>query len=362
MANFKEGSMKYPYRLSFKKTLEIREDGPDLLIMRSSGSALRMKNPSPGVRELLNTLHGTQQTEDGLCNLFTAREGAFQTAKFWYYLEQFEDKGFLSRGVILDDHCGCTLIPVSSGFKFTEVAIAPDKKFVLSRFAYCRNHDGRMVIESPLGHAKLEIGSKGAALMAELATATSIFGISQKFKWGKAEIHAFFTLLLNMKALEARPMDEADGAQKTALAQWDFHDLLFHTRSRAGRHNTPMGGTFRFLEKIDPLPALKPKMPGKRIVLFKPDIEMLIKEDLPFTQVLETRQSIREYSQNWQTPLTIDQVGEFLFRSARVKSIHDPDPKRGSYYQSTTRPSFFADGQVPENQLEIRIHRIFSDA
>ncbi len=333
--------MPYPYSLSFKKSVILKEDGADLLIMESPNSALRVKRVSPGIRDILNTLHETRQTEDVLCHMFSAREGSAQTEKFWYYIQKLDDKGYICRTVFLKGHDFCTIIPVSPYFKFKEEDIDPDRKFFLSRFAYCRIHDGRMVLESPLGHAKLELGSQSAALTAELSTAASISEISKRLDAPEAgEIHAFFTLLLNINALdEATPVDGPPAAQKTALAQWDFHDLLFHTRSRAGRHDNPLGGTYRFLEKIDPLPALKPKMPGKTIALFRPDIEMLKKKDLPFTQILETRQSIRDYSQNSQTPLTIGQVGEFLFRSARVKGIHNPDPARGSYYQSTTRPS-----------------------
>lgn len=332
--------MAYPYNLSFKKTLAIKEDGSDLLIINPGGSSLRIKKPSSGIWKLLDTLQGTGGTEDDLCNSFIAGETHDQTARFWYYLQQFENKGFICRSLILSGHHLCTLIPASPYFNFKEAAMDTEKNFVLSRFAYCRNHDGNMILESPLGHAILELGGKGFALLSELSKPISISGIHKKSGIGEAkEIHAFLTLLMNIKALEyARPMGPFE-AEKTALTQWDFHDLLFHTRSRLGRHENPIGGTFRFLEKIDPLPALKPKMTGKTIALYRPDLNALRKEDLPFTQVLETRQSIREYSPNSQTPLTIDQVGEFLFRSARVKTFHEQDPKTGNHYQSTTRPS-----------------------
>lgn len=34
-------------------------------------------------------------------------------------------------------------------------------------------------------------------------------------------------------------------------AVWEFHDLLFHARSQAGRHTDPSGGTCRFTGRIE---------------------------------------------------------------------------------------------------------------
>ena len=76
-------------------------------------------------------------------------------------------------------------------------------KFVLSRFAYCRNHDSKMVLESPLGLAILELGSKAAALLTELSKPVSISGIHKKSGIEEVgEIHAFLTLLMNIHALD----------------------------------------------------------------------------------------------------------------------------------------------------------------
>ena len=51
------------------------------------------------------------------------------------------------------------------------------------------------------------------------------------------------------------------------LQQWEFHDLLFHHRSRTGRHSDAAGGTYRFLGTLPPLPALKLPISDRRIAL-----------------------------------------------------------------------------------------------
>ena len=53
------------------------------------------------------------------------------------------------------------------------------------------------------------------------------------------------------------------------LVLWDFHDLLFHTRSTEGRHANPLGGVYPYAGVMPPLPAVRPRWPGKNIDLRK---------------------------------------------------------------------------------------------
>jgi SagB-type dehydrogenase family enzyme len=138
--------------------------------------------------------------------------------------------------------------------------------------------------------------------------------------------------------------------QNPDLAQWEFHDLLFHTRSRPGRHHNPVGATYRFLGRIEPLPAVKPASPGTVIPLYKPDIPSLMQIDRPFTEIVENRRSIREPG---ETPISSRQLGEFLYRSARVKKIwnHSPHPQ-----ERTNRP-YPSGGAIYELELYIIVDR-----
>jgi SagB-type dehydrogenase family enzyme len=99
-----------------------------------------------------------------------------------------------------------------------------------------------------------------------------------------------------------------------ALESWEFHDLLFHSRSRRGRWDAPFGATYRLAHRPPP-PALKPIDDGDWQDLFRPDIERLMREDPPLAQVTEQRRSVRQYGAE---PITAKQLGEFLFRTARV--------------------------------------------
>jgi hypothetical protein len=53
------------------------------------------------------------------------------------------------------------------------------------------------------------------------------------------------------------------------LVLWDFHDLLFHTRSTEGRQANPLGGLYPYAGVMPPPPAVRPRWPGKKIDLRK---------------------------------------------------------------------------------------------
>ncbi len=131
---------------------------------------------------------------------------------------------------------------------------------------------------------------------------------------------------------------EAGEDDDPALQCWEFHDLLFHSRSRAGRHDAPVGGTYRHAGRLEPPPTLKPAAAGEAIELHRPDLEKLEREDPPFARVVEERRSIREYALEG---ITDRQLGEFLFRVARVKDCREWEaatPAGPVQMHGTTRP------------------------
>jgi SagB-type dehydrogenase family enzyme len=69
--------------------------------------------------------------------------------------------------------------------------------------------------------------------------------------------------------------------------------------------------------------------------LYRPQLARLTEVDLPFTAVLETRRSIRQHG---DPPITARQLGEYLYRVARVRAVVPPDPTLGRPYESSSRP------------------------
>ena len=110
------------------------------------------------------------------------------------------------------------------------------------------------------------------------------------------------------------PAEDAD----PALRCWEFHDLLFHARSRMGRTDLSYGATYAWAGVVAPPPALKPVSVAEAVPLERPDLARLEREDPPLAWAMEHRCSVREYAAE---PMTAGQLGEFLFRVARVREV-----------------------------------------
>lgn len=106
------------------------------------------------------------------------------------------------------------------------------------------------------------------------------------------------------------------------LRQWSPFELWMHNRSRlgaAGRFNDSWGATGWAEGEFDPLPARREPFDGPAVDLYRPDLDVLRTTDPSLTGVLEDRRSVRDHDQ--ANPITVDQLGEFLYRCARVRAV-----------------------------------------
>ncbi len=89
---------------------------------------------------------------------------------------------------------------------------------------------------------------------------------------------------------------------------------------------------------MEPPPPVKPTPAGDRFRLFRPDLESLQRTDPPLSRVVEQRRSIRDYGDR---PITIEQLGEFLYRVARIRdeqAIDLPTPNGTMRMEMASRP------------------------
>ena len=189
---------------------------------------------------------------------------------------------------------------------------------VLSRFAYLRRRAEDMVLESPRARALFRICDPTiAAALASLAAPQQIKQLRRAAGFPGAELLA---LLLDCEILfKIRAKDEslrtAEGDEHLVL--WDFHDLLFHTRSTEGRHANPLGGTYLYAEALAPLPAVRPSWPGEKIDLRKfPSPPAEAKRQA--ASLLRERHSTRDF--DVQQPITLGELAHFLDSTTRVQS------------------------------------------
>jgi SagB-type dehydrogenase family enzyme len=190
---------------------------------------------------------------------------------------------------------------------------------VLSRFAYMRRRGSDMVLESPRSGALFKICDP------KIATTLALFSGPQQIKQLRRRDGfpgiALLALLVDCQIL-FKPGAAGDAGLRSAegndsLVLWDFHDLLFHARSTEGRHANPLGAVYPHANAVDPLPAVRPRWPGKKI-----DLRKLSAADpaaiAPVAKLLRQRHSTRSFDD--QRPITLSELARFLDGSARVLS------------------------------------------
>ena len=190
---------------------------------------------------------------------------------------------------------------------------------VLSRFAYLRRRGNDLVLESPRAAALLRICDPSiVGVLAELSTPRTI-GQLRRLKDFPGVL--FLGVLLDCRfAFEVNAKSDenlrsAEGDEDLVL--WDFHDLLFHSRSTEGRHANPLGGTYPHAGTIAPLPAVRPRWPGKSIDLrefLTPGSGM----KSPVAEILRQRHSVRNFDD--RRPITLAELSRFLDGAARILS------------------------------------------
>jgi SagB-type dehydrogenase family enzyme len=196
---------------------------------------------------------------------------------------------------------------------------------VLSRFAYLRRRSDAIVLESPRAGALFKIcDPKLASAIAMLSTPRQIRWLHRQKDFPGRELLA---LLLDSRILFKvnagdRGLRPTEGDHDLVL--WDFHDLLFHARSTQGRHANPLGAAFPYAGVIPPLPAVRPRWPGKRVDLRKfsaahsqsPLADPPQEAEGWLAKLLRERHSTRSFDD--QRPITLAELSRFLDGTARV--------------------------------------------
>jgi SagB-type dehydrogenase family enzyme len=257
-----------------------------------------------------------------------------------------------------DGQCLATLAPASPSFTYASRELAGNDRYVLSRFAYTRRQEAETVLESPLAHARIVVhDSRVAAFLHVLAQPGRARDLAARCPLLSPEaVTHLLTLLVNADVLvKLTDRGTSSEDEDAALQTWEFHDLLFHARSRNGRHDQPVGGTFRFMGHLAAPPALKTVRSGQAVDLYRPDMARLKCEDPPFAKVQEMRASIRSYGAR---PLHARQLGEFLYRVARVtehREIEAESPQGPVQMEMALRP-YPGGGALHELELYVTVN------
>lgn len=216
--------------------------------------------------------------------------GALEAATWLIALQDLFRAGGLEFPLVDETGERATIVPRWSAFVPVLPPHAPPGEHRIDRFAYIRRDGVAWTVESPLSGARLT--------MTDLAA---------------LEAPVVRRALAGAGLLENGPPENE--ARQRALAQWEFHDLLFHVRHREGWHRCPVGGKFPFIGEIDPLAARRPPWPGERIEL---PLARDASDKKSFASVLGRRRSERVYDE--AEPITLQDLGALLDRVARIRS------------------------------------------
>lgn len=305
--------------LSWREGVTAAADGEGALVVQSRGGRVSLRAVAPVLLDALRRLDSPGEDEDRLAKLVRDVGNGF-LARWFYYLEYLSRRGLLCYSADMNGTRLATLAAVSSAFAANPAPVVPGRRYVLSRFAYLRGEGGEAVLESPLAHARVVLNDcRTAALVGALAAPVTAKELAARVGGVPADaVLRVFTLLLRAGMLgEASAGGTCAVDEDPALQTWAFHDLLFHARSRRGRFDAPYGGTSRLADRLAPPPALKPAPAGETRELYRPDLAQLERDDPPLAWVQERRCSVRDFDA--ERPITERQLGEFLFRVARVK-------------------------------------------
>ncbi len=257
-----------------------------------------------------------------------------------------------------------TLVPHGEGFGGVPASPAPDEALRMSRFAYIR-FERQVRLGSPRAHAHLVLhGEDGLRVYHALCAGITPAALAERFAGAIAapQLDRFLRLLIAASMVsrvvpEARSLTDEDVDE--TLRQWQFHDLLLHAESRMGRSSQPVGGTYRFFRMIQAPPVLKqPGWGGAVIELVAPAADGPAADGFDartLAQVLDARRTLRTQG---PAPITRQQLGDFLYRAARVIAVQStPWPREYPTGGAYTRRPYPNGGSRYELELYLTVNR-----
>jgi SagB-type dehydrogenase family enzyme len=222
----------------------------------------------------------------------------------------------------------------------------PEGPVALSRLAFLRRRATGAVLESGRALFRVELcAPEAVAVAAALADPAPVARLAADLGLDERVVGRL------VAAFAAADLTDAADA---ATDQWNFHEILFHARSRIGRFDEPMGATYPYLGQRPPLPAERPVADGPAVALPRVTIEEIVRRDPPLVVAQEARRSVRGYGAD---PLTLGQLGEFLYRVGRVRAVYGPGATRAMPYEAVSRP-YPTGGGTGDVEIYLSAHRV----
>lgn len=346
-------------RVSLIPGISLAEDAGGELALVSEYGRFPLRGGGAGAAKAFRALADGGHTEAELAKIALAEDGIGGLTRFNHLYAQCVLRCFVRYGVYAD---GTPLLSLTLTVPLRRFDVAESDagaRLVLSRFAYCHREGDALVLETPLFGAKAVLHDAGVAgLLAALAVPSTTAELAAKVPALPPECVADILRLLRTARALTTHSDEGTTEEddNVTLRLWEFHDLLFHSRSRIGRHNNPVGATFRHLGLLPPPPLVKEPR-GEAVTLPVPEAGAG-EERLSLFDAIETRRSIRAHGEE---PISLEQLGWFLYRVARIRArwdyeIRNPEGVVIETLELSSRP-YPAGGAIYELELYLTVDR-----
>lgn len=299
------------------------ETAATALSVRSPSTTLEIDAIPAGLMHTLRLLEAGESSVEELREAALAGAGEQGVTRLRTCLASLSECSLLRYRLTLDDVLSADMVPLGT-FRPPSPPESESRRFLLSRFALLRRERDALIVEAPTAHARIEIQPRAEINFLpgrEPLTVPQLGRSSGHLPDPEDRLHA---LLYSVGLLTEVLPDGTVTEDESSAANWEFHDLLFHARSRAGRRGGSYGATKGRVwlgTGATPAPSIGASIPLDRPTQ-GPGAEAVTGLDL----LLRARRSERAHGAD---PITATQLGGFLFRSAGVVNSASGDPTRG---------------------------------
>lgn len=258
-----------------------------------------------------------------------------------------------SRQITVTDHDGSLLLviePITAGaLEWHPGALASDDPIRLSRFAYLRRDGADIVLGTPRSRVTGVIrDERVAAFIAGLGVARRPSSLADRC--GLAP-DACRRLADALHAVRLVTGPEPDCEEDETIPQtWEFHDLLFHERTRRPRTGS-INEAPRFGIVPEPHEPEWQVRPGE-LELPRIDVAAVVTQDAPFGRVMRERISTRDFT---GPELPLARLAELLARS--LGPIERAGVPGVTAEHMWTRP-YASAGALYETDVVVVAHRV----
>jgi len=250
-------------------------------------------------------------------------------------------------------------VPVARNATLSLPDVRHQRGLRLSRFAAMRAHEGELLLESPLARYDVLLHKPLAVqVVASLGGVSSIADVASGLGAEPEVVADIVSYLVGTGIVLVGEQSGPTGKPAFAedldptLMRWSHHELLFHVRSRMGRYGGPSGAVFPHADRFPSPNLVKATRPGAQLSLYRPKIADLVAADPSLTSVLENTRLCGELTDR---TLTAEQVGELLYRAARIRSVSSSSAGMDVRYDVSDRPYLSSHG-LYELELYVALH------